>query len=735
MRIFITFILFCLPLRLMSAPGDVLWLTVGTNGWDAYLAVQGLNTNGTYNLSPTTNNRLRLTVTSMAFDDSGNGTTTQREILGTYRVRKPVPNEGIADEQIIDSTNVVLRIALSDLIYSRDSNITVSVKSALYVAGGVTNNAASGITVTNLSTLNYPATIANWSWPGWQRISNSTHTLRAVAFHKFAEQGRPVRAVEFSATDGTTSMTNIVTRPTVDWSMGDALPFAEYIGRLTVPAAWTNGAIVTNHFRAIPWVGDNIRSTYDGVHSEPGVFWRPQRSFNDVSNRLGITIAVVATNGSSSGVASTNALDTGSPPAAFANVNQAAAAIAATNNIIYGRNSVDGAIIYVQEGEHLWTGGSASTGNPIQTWVEITRWPLHAAENVVFTNHSGSRSINGLLKISEVRIDSESAQHITQATNVWLDRVIIDNTGAALVYAGTHWSLTRCVVSNFTQGFTPFSTQTSPLVLARGNRCEVSVTVRGYTVLGNRFVGATTFNDFYAGATIPPSTNLIIFNNQLARGGGVTTHFNIQSTTNYNGFAIIQNEAEYTNTTSVTIFSNFADGQTNVANNFLWWANTWTGQRANFNYNDTGGGSVERIGWSVIGNLGDDANIKTDTFATTNDTRIGNWATVFGNGMRANHFAQVTGVGATGFWAEYPGLYSVEGDGFSTDYVRFVNRRSYNGSTVGQGFGDYRVKSDSPLFRVLTPWVLSHDIEGVPRSQIDPPGVKVSGNPKKGAFF
>lgn len=734
MRLFLAIAILCLPLRMIAAPGDVLWLAVGTNGWDCYLAVQGMNTNGTYDLSPTTNNRLSLVVRTMAFDDFGNGTTTTREILGTYRVRKPVPNEALADEQIIDTTNAVLRISLSDTIYSRDSNIVVTVKSGLYAAGGVTNAAASSITVTNLSTLAYPATVANWSWPGFQRITNTTHTLRVVAFNKFAQSGRPVRAVEFSATDGTTSVTNLVTQPAIDPTTGDVIPTAEYIGRLTVPAAWVNGAIITNHFRAIPWAGDAVLSTYDGVHSEPGVFWRPQRSINDVSNLFGVTIAIVATNGVSGGIASTNALDTNSPPTAFATVNQAAAAIAATNNLIYGRNSTAAGIIYVQHGEHLWTGGSSGVGSPNQTWIEVTSWPHHAPENVVFTNSSGSVGIAGMVKLSRVRLAGSAATQISNATNVWLHQCIISSSASALVYQRTHWSVTGCTITNMTQGLQPFSTENSPPVLVRGNRVLVPVTVQSYTVLGNTFLGNTVLRDFYSGATVPPSTNIILFNNRSMLGGA-NSMVNLGVATNYNGAAIVQNELEFTNSGSVTLLALYADSNVTPGHNILLWGNTWAGQRINWNYNDTGSAAVDRSGWSLQGNLGDDSNIKTDNFATTNANRVGNWAGVWGAGNRANHFAQVTGIGATGFWGEYPGLYSIERDGASADYVRFQARRSYDGSSVGTGFGDYRLRSDSPLFRIPTPVLISHDMDGIPRGLIDPPGARASGNVLKGAFF
>jgi hypothetical protein len=68
-------------------------------------------------------------------------------------------------------------------------------------------------------------------------------------------------------------------------------------------------------------------------------------------------------------------------------------------------------------------------------------------------------------------------------------------------------------------------------------------------------------------------------------------------------------------------------------------------------------------------------------------------------------------------------------------FYRFTDYRAYDGATVGSGVGNYRILSDSPGFKVQQDYLILFDLDGFPRSQIDPPGAYSSGNVKKGAFF
>ena len=243
-------------------------------GWVAEIDVTSLATGGTYALGIGTNNspaaaNIVCTVTSSAYDTSGNATTATRTIYGTHQLRKvynsgytpPYPN----DETTVSSTTT-LRIALSDFVYSSDT-LTCNVAAGIYT-NGTASNAASNVTVTNNSTLAYPKAIANWSWPGFQRITGSTFTLRAVGFQRHAKNKKPIAAMIFSCSDAHShTNTATVNDMTIDSGMADAVKVPEYIG--TMPTTnFTQADLIACNFKAVPWIGDSgaIMDTSDGVN-------------------------------------------------------------------------------------------------------------------------------------------------------------------------------------------------------------------------------------------------------------------------------------------------------------------------------------------------------------------------------------------------------------------------------------------------------------------------------------
>ena len=92
-------------------------------------------------------------------------------------------------------------------MYSGDSNITANILAGFYV-NGVSNNAASSVTITNLSQQPYPKVIANWSDTGFRFEPNGTNfTLRAIAFSKWGQSGRQVVGGRAIVTDSLGSPT------------------------------------------------------------------------------------------------------------------------------------------------------------------------------------------------------------------------------------------------------------------------------------------------------------------------------------------------------------------------------------------------------------------------------------------------------------------------------------------------------------------------------------------------
>lgn len=272
---FLLALLLLLPLRLFSAVGDITGAEVETNGWVIKLYISGLNTNGGFyngfgtNNSLTTSNGLTLTLDSMGFDDAGNGIIRQRTVYGTKLLRKPYPSQ-LTNDIETDGTGCIPRIALSEYVYSLDSNLTLSVRAGAYATTNLTTNcnAASGLSVTNGSVQPYPSVIGNWSWRGFRVIDEEYMTLRAVAFHKFAQEGRPVRSVMFWVTDsGGDSFTNWTTQMVIDRSMPDANPVQEYISRFATNTL-ASGLAVCN-VRFYPWIGNTALDSSSTGYVEP----------------------------------------------------------------------------------------------------------------------------------------------------------------------------------------------------------------------------------------------------------------------------------------------------------------------------------------------------------------------------------------------------------------------------------------------------------------------------------
>lgn len=205
--------------------------------------------------------KIILTVTTPGYTSAGVATTKTRIIYGTQQLRKYYPNYTTNDELNNGTTTMTFRIALSDVIYTGDT-VTYQVVSSFYTDGGgnTLNPVNAGTAVTNNSTLplSIARTIANWSRPGFQRVSGASFNVYAVAFQRHAMNGLPVACVVFTASDAHSHfVSTTVSYPTIDNSVvsldhGDVI---EYVGNLST-STLTQGDVITVGYRAYPWVGD-----------------------------------------------------------------------------------------------------------------------------------------------------------------------------------------------------------------------------------------------------------------------------------------------------------------------------------------------------------------------------------------------------------------------------------------------------------------------------------------------
>ena len=752
---------FLLTFSAFGATGDITGVAVNTNGWDLFIWVSGSTTNGTYaamgfgtNNTITGSEKIVLTLTSQGYDDTGAATTVSRTLYGTKYVRHPYPSDAYPGD-VVDGSSVRLRFALSDYVYTGDSNVTATIAASLYTQSGTPSAAGSGLSVTNNSTATYQRVVGNWSWPGYQ-LMDSSSKLRCVAFHSSARFGRPVRAVKFTVTDGTTTNTQTLTSATVDRTVGDAVPVVEYVSTSDLTSGLTQGAVLTCNFVAYPWVGDSsaILDTSTGT-AAPTPLYGPIKAVCNRTGAYGTAEVWVSPSGNdATGSAYAYGTQNEAGAAKCLTINGAMVKLAAFNNSTYSRNDLGGGYIYLADGSYAWTGGSGSIGTVPNTWVTITRSASAAIENVILDTASGDADATDRVKITGVKVKGNANLYFNGIEALWFDQCNIDqtgigNTGWAMVYGAGNWWITRNNVIKLYQGLIPFSTQNTPPCLIRGNNITATFTTTGsplfvYTVLGNKTSGTVAtlsgwFKSFISGSSTPTSIQPIVGFNAMWGINCVSlpvwSDFHNRAVTN---IACVQNIFENYTNGAASLFAPAGDGSVAASSpvkNVIMWHNTFVGQRVNYAYNDTTTNAPLREQWWMVSNLYDDPNIKSDTFSPQDGVRVGNWSVLYGVGSKGEMLTQVTNIGASGFTREFAGINAVEPVNVSSGYMKYRTRASYNGSAAGAGFGDYRLGSDSPTFALVPAWVLPFDIAGAPRGRMDPPGAYAAGQVRKGGMF
>ncbi len=108
------------------AQGDILSVTVGSEGWYVDIVIDDLSTGGSYDMGLGANNnpatgtpKIVFTVVSLGYDATGTPTTVTRTVYGTKAIRKPYPNQS-QNEESSSGGDVTVRVALSDYIYAKD---------------------------------------------------------------------------------------------------------------------------------------------------------------------------------------------------------------------------------------------------------------------------------------------------------------------------------------------------------------------------------------------------------------------------------------------------------------------------------------------------------------------------------------------------------------------------------------------------------------------------------------
>lgn len=626
------------------------------------------------------------------YDASGNATTFTEKLTLTKRIRQAYPNQGSLTSD---------QVSVSDYVYADDS------------ATGVTNN----------STEASPKPVANWALPD-HRVVGNTLRLEVVAFHRNARLGKQVACVEFRATDGVNTVTQIISSPSILGHPGDLNPVVGYACDLDITSL-TAGAITANA-RVFPHVGV-AASILNSSDSSVAREFSPQTYLKNVTLAANPVYAYVNV---STGNDTTGAIST---TAATAEAAPCATVAGAINRAIAVNASMDGVVIRLMTGTHvLSTTAIIATRAQTTGEVIITRDPNATRAGVIVQFGSAAARFRlgasgGWLHIKDVTLSRTGTSGFTgEATSqlrLWFDQVDLDNgSAAATLYTNAHGVFTGAAFTNV--GSTVLNAAGAVGVTEHRMFRGVSATgtstnaVEGWLVLGCNFTSCGTFTRGNRSA----SGSIIAFNKcRNMFSGGATVSWGLSQ--DVTGYAVVQNLLEFTSATSSTTIGLSHDDATGNNTHGIVHHNTFVGffinGRSNMFYDD---GSTARTCklHSCVGNIHVQLNTKGDVFVT-NGARVGNWAYLYAVGCRAefSQFMDANSGGlGTSFAQEYGGLRSKIGTSASVRQdPLFTNYQgTTSGPTAGAGGGDYTLQAGSPCIGMNDSGVLPFDLAGNARS-------------------
>lgn len=675
-----------------------------TDGWFVDLTFTGDSVGGTYDFGLGSNNetdnaKVVFTATSSSFDADGVAGTTTRTFYGTKVLREAYPNEANLQEDD-SSGDLVVRIAVSDFIYAGET-VTVDIAAGFHtdLVNGA-NTEVIGLTVTNNATLSYPKTIARWATVPYQRV-DSDFLIEVVAFNQFAKNGKPVACVKFEVEDQSgNSVTHTATGmniSTLDFGDGSVDAEDVWTYSFTVPiATLSDQDVLTCNFEAFPHIGDasstrDSRTTGDGV-SPANENLGPLPMYNDKGDTARRYAHVDPNTGSDGlqGVFTSEAAALASP---YATIGAASAAFTGTPSEI--------PIITLSADNHNWTsvsGGSTLTWTLIRPSAgtpTIFGAANAASSNVKLAFHGCSFNDNGA---------TGQLRGSVSTSYLWVHNAPdVNHTGLAAIYQWVAQYWTRGQSATAT-AFRPFSSNRSPMALARGNafnRANVGSELGPYMAVGN--TGLQFFNNTNTttGAAVPQNT-ICAFNRRFDAQNENVIRIQDYNATATSGHAYVGNIVEVTGAGSSPAVAIAADSMVENTDNVILWHNVVVGQRSNLGYNDATAARGTRNNWSQIGNLHGNQNIKTDTFSSNpQSANILNWPWYYQTKCRDGGFDFETS--GLGFEPEFYGVkISI------TPTVNFTNPQSfYQG---GGGNGDYSIQSGfgfeaiSSQDQVITGW-------------------------------
>lgn len=718
-----------------SAPGDILGLEIESNGSFGALYIDGMSTNGTSNWGWGNDYRFsqreKLVIGLSRAGYAGKTPTTRyRTIFGGTNETLPPPYNAFPDTTISGST-LRLRFGLTDEVWAGDAIGFATIEDGLYISSGVTSKVATLTTVTNNSTLSSPNIVANWARRGFRVEDGPYMELRAVAFHQSADDRKPVAGVEFRATDGTSSYSNLVTTmERVSSPIWSDMPVIQaYVARFGTNL-FANKSKVRVNFRAYALEGTNYFDTETSGWIEPSPF--PTQMTNFVNWPR--TRAVVSDTGvNASGVAANEEFwATNSAPADFLNIGAAWLAIQGTNGSSYGFTNATGGIIYLK-GLTTYLGNTVS-GNSMDGEVLITRHWNTPRDQAGITNYAVDRLVNSsggdVVRIKDCTLDTSTALLFSSDLRcLTMDQVYWKNsTGARVFGGGTVYHVTDCEVSNTYGGFRAYSTDANCFGLVAGNRIVGDAkALVFYTALGNYKVSTNAFavSDYGAATNMARGGPRILAYNRFPSQDVSFLDIGTQQLNPCTfGMAVVQNELyEFAGTSPATYGAALFQTDDVASTNFMFWANRAGVAKLNTGYDNIGTNANPRVQWQVLNGIYDSMPIKGWAFGTASAGRTGNRTVMHGVNWSGNMHIMTTNI-ADFSDQLFPGIFTSFGKDSPTNWAKWTRMGGWDGVSWNPPFGNYRLRSSSPVLprvRVLRQ-PLPYDLAGVPRGRADPPG-------------
>ncbi len=781
-----------------ACTGWVLELDMEVSGTPTVTYALGIGTNNSIAAA-----KIKVNLTSA----TPSGGTLTRTLYGTHQLRRTYDaatcdydSAPCRNDETLVSTTLTMRIALGaapvrpgdgpavGYVFSGDSSVTVDVGAGAFTYSAVGNPAVTGMSVTNNSTLAYPKAIANWTRPGFQRVTGSTLTVAAIGFSHGARDGKPLHSMVFTATDAHAHSESVtVYYPTIDWSYGDlgcvtsALTekgrncVQEYIADIPT-ASFTQGDLLTVTFQAIPHIGTaaSIMDSNDNAYPMPTTYYSRQYYIVDTAGTFGTAAAVIDDAAGNDGTcvavseSAFNGVDDAATLAPCLTIYGAVIAIRTWNAANSSPTRTDaGGTIWAKAGTYQHAGQSvavpASSGtNPDKVWLTLRPFPGVAKENVVIdgiTSTTYTRVGTTPFRVMGIKLSVTAGApgYIFSCSGdcyLWIDQcdlTMTSGTAVAYIFDAVYWTRNTVVSDGacggastcVKNGFAVYNSTSPPAIVRGNNMTGIANQTDAYTYIGN-VNAAPTGNVLFRAATVntgamTQTQPIIAFNrftNSRVTAAGTFQVFQ-SDVTNPIGAAIVANVLEFNSATTAPI-ANVAASANGPISNIIMYRNTFSGQRINRCYNDSGSTLVLHTLWSEVGQLYDGSALKSDTFNTPpgDAGRVGNWACMWGAGWRDNTSPESatsgTPVGTPGFQPEFGGIHSyylpvrASADAQATaqpptstqyketTWMGFVDRSGYDGVSIGDGNGDYRLKSTSGARNMVSPGgcVLPYDLDG-----------------------